>query len=214
MAQKKQTATTRLYDARARMYRDLIFESAEFVFGEKGFEGAAMQDIAAEAGVSLKTVYSSFSGKQELFTEIMRVRGRAMMDAISEARKSAHGPLAKLEASTRAFVHFMFEHSDWMRIHLRSRLSWAVRPGDGPAAELWQQGQDGYCEILREGMDAGVFWPDDPVELASIVQAVTKVQVSHAVENGESDPEAVADRAIERITRLVCSDSYRIRGVG
>ena len=72
---KGRAAPSRLEDARTRMYQDLIFESAECVFGQKGFENATMQDIAAEAGVSLKTVYASFAGKKELYDAIMLRRG-------------------------------------------------------------------------------------------------------------------------------------------
>ena len=48
-----------------------------------------MQDIASEAGVSLKTVYASFPGKQEIYNEIMEVRGRAMSGAVAQAYAEA-----------------------------------------------------------------------------------------------------------------------------
>src|SRR5262249_13217196 len=52
--------------ARSRMYHDLIFECAERVFAEKGFDESTMQDVAAEAGISLKTLYATFPGKNEI----------------------------------------------------------------------------------------------------------------------------------------------------
>lgn len=214
MSRSREQATSRLDDARARMYRDLIFESAECVFGEKGFAGATMQDIASEAGVSLKTVYARFPGKRELYEEIMAVRGQAMSDAIASARALGQTPVAKLELGTRAFVRFLFEHADWLRIHLRSRLTWSVRPQEGVGSDLWDQGRDGYAEIFREGIAAGLFWEDDPLELAVLVQALTKVQVSQAIEGGETDPEAVADRLMERLFRLVQKGAVGIREAG
>ena len=36
--------TSRREGARARMYHDLVFESAECVFGDKGFERATIKD--------------------------------------------------------------------------------------------------------------------------------------------------------------------------
>jgi AcrR family transcriptional regulator len=196
------------------MYRDLIFESAEFVFGKKGFEGAAMQEIASEAGVSLKTVYASFPGKQEIYNEIMEVRGRAMSGAVAQAYAEAPDPIEKLKAGARAFIRYLFEHADWMRIHVRSRLSWAVRPENAAAAALWDEGQAAQSAMIREGIEAGLFWADDPNEMALMVQALTKVQVSHAVESGETDANAVADRLIERLLRLVCKSGIEIREVG
>jgi len=154
---KRAAAASRLDDARARMYAKLIFESAECVFGEKGFEGATMQDIASEAGVSLKTVYSSFSGKQELYGAIMHARGRAMLEAVDAARAQVVDPIGKLVVGTRAFVHFLFDHADWMRINARSRLSWAIRPEGGQAARLWDEGHESHRELLQAGIESGVF---------------------------------------------------------
>jgi AcrR family transcriptional regulator len=196
------------------MYRDLIFESAECVFGKKGFDGAAMQEIASEAGVSLKTVYASFPGKSEIYSEIMTVRGREMSEAVTEARRAAASPIEKLDLGTRAFVQYLFDHADWLRIHVRSRLSWAEQPKEETVAALWQEGQNAYAEILREGIAEGVFWDEDPVELAVMVQALTKVQVSQALESGESDADCVADRLVERLMRLVCKPDIGIQEAG
>lgn len=214
MSEKRRTAAKRLDEARARMYRDLIFEAAEFVFGQKGFDGATMQDIASEAGVSLKTVYVSFPGKNEIYLEIMKVRGQAMIDAVSAARTGSKSPSDKLERGTRAFVRFLFDHTDWLRIHVRSRLSWAVRPQEETVARLWQEGLDSYTAILREGIESGDFCDEDPVELAVLVQALTKVQVSQALESGDRDAERVGDRLVERLLRLVCKPAFAIRETG
>jgi AcrR family transcriptional regulator len=200
---KRQTAAKRLDDARARMYRDLIFEAAEFVFGQKGFDGATMQDIASEAGVSLKTVYATFPGKTEIYLEIVRVRGEAMSTAITAARRGVETPTEKLESGTRAFVQFLFDHEDWLRLHVRSRLSWAMRPQDETVARLSQAGLDGFAGILRDGIASGDFCDEDPVELAVLVQALTMVQVSQALESGDLDAVSVSDRLVERLLRLV-----------
>ena len=211
---KKKAAAKRLDDARARMYQELIFESAECVFGEKGFEGATMQDIASEAGVSLKTVYSSYPGKQELYGAIMHARGRETLEAVDAARAAASGPTEKLIAGTRAFVHYLFEHGDWMRINARSRLSWAIRPEDELAAKLWDEGQRGHRELLSEGIELGVFCDEEPLETALMINALTRVQVAHAIGQGETDADAVADRLIPRILRMVCRDGVELREAG
>lgn len=211
---KKSSATSRLDDARMQMYQDLIFESAECVFGAKGFDGATMQDIAAEAGVSLKTVYASYPGKRELYGAIMNERGRAMLEAVDSARAAANTPLEKLGDGTRAFVRFLFEHEDWMKIHARSRLSWAIRPENDAAARLWDEGQASHEQLVIEGIEAGVFRDDEPLETAIMIHAMTRVQVAHAMARGETDAEAVADRLVRRILRMVCRDGVELREAG
>lgn len=49
----------------------LILEAACKLFVEQGFEVTSMDAIAAEAGVSKRTVYSHFQSKEMLFVEIM-----------------------------------------------------------------------------------------------------------------------------------------------
>lgn len=49
-----------------------ILEAAKRLFVEQGFEGASMDQIAAEAGVSKLTVYSHFGDKETLFAEVCR----------------------------------------------------------------------------------------------------------------------------------------------
>jgi AcrR family transcriptional regulator len=196
------------------MYQDLIFESAECVFGEKGFDGATMQEIAAEAGVSLKTVYASYPGKRELYDAIMLARGQSMFEAVQEAHESASSPIEKLVLGTRAFVDYLFAHKDWSRIHVRSQISWAMRPEDGEAAKLWDLGQRAHTTMFRDGIEAGVFCEDDPEEVSLMLRAMTRVQVVQAIERGETDREAVADRLIARLLRMACKGDVDMREAG
>ena len=211
---KKTAAASRLEDARARMYQDLIFESAETVFGEHGFENATMQQIASEAGVSLKTVYASFPGKQDLYEAIMILHGREMFESVQRAHDATNDPLTKLVDGTRAFVSYLFEHKAWSRIHVRSQISWAMRPRGKVAGELWDAGQNAHAEMLSAGAASGVFHDDDPAEMALMIRAMTRVQVVNAIEQGETDCDAIADRLIERLLRMVCKNTVLIREAG
>lgn len=211
---RKKAAASRLEDARARMYQDLIFESAEYVFGEKGFDGATMQEIASEAGVSLKTVYQSYPGKKDLYEAIMQVRAEAMFDVVAAAHASASSPIEKLIAGTRAFTAFLFEHRDWSRIHVRSQISWAMRPESDAMGALWDRGQKAHADMLREGIEQGVFCDDDPAEISLMIRAMTRVQVVHAIEQGDTDVDAVTDRLVARLLRMLCKDGVAVREVG
>jgi len=56
---------------RGRKY-DQVVEGAATVFMRTGFEGASVDEIAQEAGVSKATLYSYFSDKRLLFIEVAR----------------------------------------------------------------------------------------------------------------------------------------------
>lgn len=187
------------------MYEGLIFEAAESAFAARGFGGTTMQQIASEAGVSLKTVYSTYPGKQELFDLIMNQRGGALHNHMREAVAvaAAAGPLAQLKSMTSAFVEYLFEHRDWLEIHLRSRIAWSVKPTGGDAADLWRKGLEDLEALIEAGMEAGVFAPGDSSELAVLLSTVMKVEVTTAAHRGEDQAEPVAERALLYLTRLL-----------
>lgn len=49
-----------------------ILNAAEEVFAEKGFDGARVNDISNRAGVNKALLYYYFSGKQDLFEELVK----------------------------------------------------------------------------------------------------------------------------------------------
>lgn len=56
---------------RQRETRERLIGAARRVFARKGFDGASVPDIAEEAGVSTGAIYSNFSGKEELFLQMI-----------------------------------------------------------------------------------------------------------------------------------------------
>jgi len=56
--------------ARSRATREKLLEAAETVFAAKGYTGAKISDIAAEAGCSVGSVYFRFKDKDALFFAI------------------------------------------------------------------------------------------------------------------------------------------------
>ena len=59
--------------------RAAILEAAKQLFSDQGFNGASMDQIAAEAGVSKLTVYSHFGDKEALFTAAVRAKCDEML---------------------------------------------------------------------------------------------------------------------------------------
>jgi AcrR family transcriptional regulator len=194
------------------MYRDLVFESAECAFGQKGFEQTTMQDIANEAGVSLKTLYASYPGKQELFEDIQLVRGKAFVEGVMVAAAMGRTPLEKLSLTVRSHVEFLFSHRDWLRFRLRT--SWGIRPDNEAAARYWEMGLQNITDILSLGMEEGTFYEGESVSLAAMVQAIMQVAVTRAVEDDETEVGKTADGIMLQLTRLLCPRANDVSGLG
>jgi AcrR family transcriptional regulator len=190
--------------ARTRMYHDLIFECAERVFAEKGFDECTMQDVAAEAGISLKTLYATFPGKNEIYAEIQAVRGMAFLDRVRSA--SQGNALEQFEAGLRAFVSFLIEHDAYRQILLREGQAWGLDPATENTREYWRAGVSHLAEVLRQGMDEGVFHEGDPELLAASVFAVMQVQLAGRLVRAGNEPDAdeIASGTLELLRRMLC----------
>ena len=68
--------------------RRILLEAAVRVFAAKGFHGARVGDVAAEAGVAHGLVYHYFSSKDELLETIFRDTWTALLAAMREVEES------------------------------------------------------------------------------------------------------------------------------
>ena len=59
---------------------DQVLEGARAIFMRDGFEGASVDDIAREAGVSKATLYSYFPDKRLLFMEVAKAECNRQAD--------------------------------------------------------------------------------------------------------------------------------------
>ena len=201
---KRNARKTRLEQARERMYHDLIFESAEHVFAEKGFDEATMQEIAAEAGVSLKTLYATFPGKHELYDEIQAVRIREFVERVLQPLLESGSPLDKLAGGVRGYVDFLVEHPDYLRIHLREGKAWALKP-TGVGEEGWERGVGGFAAVIREGIEQGQFYDGDAELMAMTGTAVMQVHMARLAEGVSADnAEQIREETLTQLTRLFC----------
>ena len=57
-----------LREQQAVQTRSAVIAAGIRLFGEKGWAGTGMRDVAAAAGVAIETVYASFRSKRELLT--------------------------------------------------------------------------------------------------------------------------------------------------
>ena len=57
--------------SRTKERQEAILKAALSVFGEKGYAGATMEDVARAAGLSKAALYEYFAGKQDLFAALI-----------------------------------------------------------------------------------------------------------------------------------------------
>jgi len=191
-----------LVAARARMYHELIFECAERVFAEQGFDESTMQDVAAEAGVSLKTLYATFPGKDDIYQEILEVRSQGLLEA-SVAADPERGAMEILAEGIRGIVGYFIEHPAFLRILARDGQAWGLNPRGQAGQKGALAGAQLVTGIVEQGMKEGSFLKADPQLLAASVTALLQVQLSVLLDR-DAEPDAVADQILVYLRRLLC----------
>ena len=191
--------------ARQRMYHDLVFECAERVFAEEGFAESSMQDLAAETGISLKTLYATFPGKDDIYREILEQRGAGLLEAIGAATSAEGTAMERIGVGVRGIVAYLIEHQRFFRILLQEGQAWGLNPRGQDARDNWLAGIVAVREVLSDGIESGEFLPGDPDLLAPTLNAILQVQLAGLIEKAEApDPEAISVAILATLRRLLC----------
>ncbi|MEC4016353.1 TetR/AcrR family transcriptional regulator [Streptomyces sp. H27-D2] len=96
----ERTASAGLRDRKKLKTRDALCHAALDLFGSRGFEGATLDDIAAAADVSKRTVLRYFTGKQDILLAVFREMAALTVREL-ERRPAEEAPLTALREATR-----------------------------------------------------------------------------------------------------------------
>jgi AcrR family transcriptional regulator len=203
---------TNLEAARERMYHDLVFECAERVFAARGFEAATMQEIAAEAGVSLSTVYAAFKGKNELYQEILVQRSRSFVESVADAADGSGTALERLERSIRSYARYLLEHAEYFQILLQEGRAWGVAPAS-EGRDRWAAGTQISTELVTRGIGEGIFYEQDPQLAAVSMQALMQAQLALLAQDPGATADSIADEICVQVCRLLCRPDLDTRRV-
>jgi AcrR family transcriptional regulator len=84
--------------------RERILQAAMQVFGERGFQGASMEEIARRAGSSKGGVYFHFSNKQAIFEALITDLAVMLETSVREAIARERGALARVDAALSTVI--------------------------------------------------------------------------------------------------------------
>jgi TetR/AcrR family fatty acid metabolism transcriptional regulator len=103
--------------------RDRILQAALQVFAERGYHGAAVDDIVRASRTSKGAVYHHFPNKEALFLALVDELAARLAAAVTTAIEGSHGALGKVEAALRAGLETFAQHRDLSRILLLESVS-------------------------------------------------------------------------------------------
>src|SRR5206468_12660937 len=98
--------------------REQLIEIARTLFAERGFEGTAIEEVAARAEVSKPIVYEHFGGKEGLYAVVVDREVRQLLAMMRSSLTAGH-PRELLEQAAFALLDYIEESSDGFRILVR-----------------------------------------------------------------------------------------------
>lgn len=142
-----------------------IMETAHKTLFRYGIKALTMDDLAAQLGMSKKTLYTYFSCKKELVEETMDCTISRVFSRQDKMMKEADSPIDKLMAIFLPILEMLasmdpilmkdlnkFYPDLWQRIDQKRRLRFRM-----------------INQIIADGVDQGIFIPIRPDVLASII---------------------------------------------
>lgn len=138
-----------------------ILEAALWVFAEKGFAAARMEDIALRAQVSKGTIYLYFESKEAVFRALVREMLVPRLTEAALVAREHQGPVAPLLAHVLKTIGHFVSTSD--RVVLPKMV--IAEAGNFPdlariyREELVERGIALFGSIIEAGIERGEFRP-------------------------------------------------------
>lgn len=157
-------------ERRRQLTVDAMLDAAETVFAKKGFGGASMEEIAAEAGYSRAALYAKFGNKEDLLAAVLDRHSSRQAAAFS----SMTPPVTPIEGALDAADLFRDTSDiDLVPLEMELRLN-AFRNPDVRRRLLDADRKmgDRMVELIEHNMKAGNHRLDIPArDLADIGRA-------------------------------------------
>jgi AcrR family transcriptional regulator len=200
-----------LRDKKRELYRGAVLDAAERVFGEVGYEATKVNRIAAEAGVSLTTLYSVLPSKWEIYRAVNRRRLNEVMSLAQGMFQRDATSLETLIAATRMQLAFFMRHRDFTKMQLKEVTAWSTIEllRSPEQIEALGAGLDLSANLFRQGIKDGYLIDDDPELMARMVIASQQVRLAMWMDRGcKEDPDRVADAALRHLLRSYCKTEH------
>lgn len=175
--------------------RGAVIAAALKSFAARGYFGASMRDIAAEADIAIAGIYHHFASKQELLQAVMTMTLQDVL-ASTRARVAAapdDDPAEQLAGLVRAWVEFHTVRQEEARVGA-SAVHCLEGEGRERVIALRDEQEDLFVDVVEHGTRLGVFTTPYPREAArAIINMGIAVATWYRLD-GDISPHGLAER--------------------
>jgi len=184
-----------------------IMEAAAEVFGEVGFAGARMDEIASRAGVNKAMIYYRVGDKKAIYAKVLHTIFLEVAERVSRAASEGQSPEEKLAGYIRNLTSMPDKHP-----YMPNLMMWEFASGGRNFPELVVREMKRILgiltEIIKEGVAEGIFVDINPFIIQMMIGGTMcfygttdKLRVKLATTNAKI---AELDKdSPERISRII-----------
>jgi AcrR family transcriptional regulator len=167
-----------------------ILDAAARAFARRGFHGASVETVAAEAGLTTGAVYSNFKGKEDLFLTLYEERIAARSRDLRAAAGEGDDPLGSAAANVAQMLS-----REWLLLYFEFALHAARNPAFARRFRaLRRDGLDALEQGIAEGLERAGRDPSGAGRIARTSRAaVYGLALEHLLGEARRDDAAVAD---------------------
>jgi AcrR family transcriptional regulator len=152
--------------------RQRVLAAARELFDPHGYQGTTIREIARHAGIAVGSVFTTFSSKGEILSEVMQARLDGLYAELDRVMPHLRGSTAD-RLRTMFAIHFAFEskHVRLFLSHIAAAYDWTLSPGAKPYGHTPRL-QEIIRECLAKGVAEGDVRPDaDLQEVIDLLMA-------------------------------------------
>jgi AcrR family transcriptional regulator len=183
-----------------------IVRAASSIFGEKGYEGAQIAEIAGDAEVSLASVYSLFQGKEEIYQAVIKAASESIRETVFSKVEPVPDPAERMLTLVDSLFDCFEQNRDLLRIYTRSTggLPWRLRSSMGDSSvAIFQHFTDWVTELARDAQAAGYLKGLEAETFALTVIGSVTTTAAFAIERTPKQPLTDAAPAVRAICKRI-----------
>jgi AcrR family transcriptional regulator len=198
-------------DHAVELRRADIIAAATVVFGEKGFQGAQVAEIATTAELSLNSVYALFKGKEELYEAVLHAAAATIRDEVQAKAEALSDPAAQLLSIIDSLFDCFDRHRHLLRIYARTTggLPWRVREAMGEGSfRVFQEFTAWLVSVAQRALEEGKTSGIDAETLAfSLIGTITTSASRWVEEPAQESLSSAAPRVRALFEHLITTES-------
>lgn len=206
-------ATVRLTREQSKAQtRERLLSAARTVFARRGYHGASVDEIAAEAGYSTGALYSNFDGKQALFLALLDREIDEHTREIQEAVRERDSVAERARGGAERWMA-MIEREPELQLLFMEFWAYAGRDPNArrQVAASFARAREGLTRLIADGARDFELELELPAEqLAIAIDALADGIARQKM----ADPEAVPDELMGRVLALLLAGATRPAGTG